>query len=111
MVYAPERGDIFLLDLSPQAGSEMAGEHRVLVLSERNFNVGTGCFIACPITTKIKGSPFEVVIPSELKTHGCVLASEVRTMDYIARKARFIEKAPATLIDNVTALISTIIGL
>ncbi|MFH7812580.1 MULTISPECIES: type II toxin-antitoxin system PemK/MazF family toxin [Acetobacter] len=111
MVYAPERGDIFLLDLSPQAGSEMAGEHRVLVLSERNFNVGTGCFIACPITTKIKGSPFEVVIPLGLKTRGCVLASEVRTMDYIARNAKFIEKAPATLIDNVTALISTIIGL
>ncbi|BCI65999.1 type II toxin-antitoxin system PemK/MazF family toxin [Acetobacter aceti] len=111
MAYAPERGDIFLLNLSPQAGSEMAGEHRVLVLSERAFNVGTGCFMACPITTKIKGSPFEVVIPSGLKAHGCVLASEVRTLDYIARGARFLEKAPASLIDDVTGLVATIIGL
>lgn len=111
MVYAPDRGDIFLLDLSPQAGSEMAGEHRVLVLSERNFNVGTGCFIACPITTKIKGSPFEVVIPLELKTRGCVLASEVRTMDYIARNAKFIEKSPSNLIVDVTAIVSVILGI
>jgi len=67
MAYAPDRGDIILLDLSPQAGTEMAGERRAIVLSERNFSVATGWVVVCPITTKIKGSPFEVQIPPGLK--------------------------------------------
>mgnify|MGYP001426959190 FL=1 len=108
--YSPEQGDIFLMELSPQAGTEMAGPHRVLVLSEKPFNVATGLFMACPITSKIKGSPFEVVVPSGLKAHGCVIASEVRTMDYIARNAKFMEKAPAILVDKVLDIVTTILG-
>ena len=63
MAYDPDRGDIVLIDLSPQAGTEMRGEHRAIVLSERDFSVATGWVVVCPITTKIKGSPFEVQIP------------------------------------------------
>jgi hypothetical protein len=46
-----------------------------------------------PITTKIRGSPLEVQIPRGLKAHDCVVASELRTMDYLVRPARFMEKA------------------
>ena len=51
----------------------MKGEHRVIVLSEAEFNIATGWVVACPITTKIKGSPFEVQIPRGLKAVGCVV--------------------------------------
>lgn len=42
MSYTPGRGDIILIELSPQAGREMAGEHLAIVLSEQAFNVATG---------------------------------------------------------------------
>ncbi len=110
MAYAPERGDIILLDLSPQAGTEMAGEHRAIVLSERDFSVATGWVVVCPITTKIKGSPFEVQIPRGLKAVGCVVASEVRTMDYLVRRTRFMEKAPLGLLQQVQAVACATLG-
>jgi mRNA interferase MazF len=108
--YAPERGDIVLIDLSPQAGTEMAGPHRAIVLSERRFNVATGWIVVCPITTKIKGSPFEVQIPRGLTAQGCVVASELSTMDYLARNARFMEKAPLQLVQSVQAIACATIG-
>jgi mRNA interferase MazF len=110
MAYAPNRGDIILLDWSPQAGTEMAGEHRAIVLSEREFSVATGWVVVCPITTKIKGSPFEVQIPRGLKAVGCVVASEVRTMDYLARNTRFMEKAPLDLLYRVQAIACATLG-
>jgi mRNA interferase MazF len=110
MAYAPDRGDIVLIDLSPQAGTEMRGEHRAIVLSERNFSIATGWVVVCPITTKVKGSPFEVQIPSGLKAHGCVVASELRTMDYLARRARFMERAPVGLLQEVQAIACATIG-
>ncbi len=67
MPHDPDRGDIILLDLSPQAGTEMAGEHRIIVISERAFSVATGWVVGCPITTKIKGSPFKVQVPRGLR--------------------------------------------
>ena len=110
MAYDPDRGDIVLIDLSPQAGTEMRGEHRAIVLSERDFSVATGWVVVCPITTKIKGSPFEVQIPRGLKAHGCVVASELRTMDYLVRRARFMEKAPLSLLQQVQAIACATIG-
>lgn len=108
--YAPDRGDVVLLDLAPQAGTEMAGEHRAIVLSEKGFSVATGWVVICPITTKIKESPFEVQIPRGLKAVGCVVASEVRTMDYMARRTRFMEKAPLVLLQQVQAIACATIG-
>jgi mRNA interferase MazF len=110
MTYSPDRGDIILIELSPQAGTEMAGEHRAIVLSEQAFNVATGWVVVCPITTKIKGSPFEVQLSRGLKAHGCVVASELRTMDYLARRARFTEKAPRDLVQKVQAISCATIG-
>ena len=110
MTYAPDRGDIVLIDLSPQAGTEMRGEHRAIVLSERDFSVATGWVVVCPITTKIKGSPFEVQIPRGLQAHGCVVASGLRTMDYLVRRARFMEKAPVSLLHQVQAIACATIG-
>jgi mRNA interferase MazF len=110
MTYTPSRGDIILIELSPQAGREMAGEHRAIVLSEQAFSVATGWVVVCPITTKIKGSPFEVVLPRGLKAHGCVVASELRTMDYLARHARFMERAPRTVVEHVQTIACATIG-
>jgi mRNA interferase MazF len=108
--YTPDRGDIILIEFSPQAGTEMSGDHRAIVLSERAFSVATGWVVACPITTKIKDSPFEVQIPPGLKAHGCIVASEVRTMDYLVRRTRFMERAPLPVLQKVLAIACATIG-
>ncbi len=110
MAYDPDRGDIILINLSPQAGTEMAGSHRAIVLSESAFNVATGWAVICPITTKIKGSPFEVPIPRGMKAVGCVVASEIRTVDYLARGARLMEQAPLGLLQQVQAIACATVG-
>lgn len=110
MAYAPDRGDIVLMNLSPQAGSEMAGEHRCIVLSEAPYSIATGYAVVSPITTKLKGSPFEVQIPPGLKAKGCVIASEIRTVDYMARGTRFLEKTPRALVDQVLDIACAILG-
>ena len=110
MVYAPDRGDIVLLNLSPQAGSEMAGEHRSIVLSESKYSIATGYAVISPITTKIKGSPFEVQLPPGLKAKGCVVASEIRTVDYMACGTRFMERAPDKVTRQVQDIVCLIVG-
>jgi mRNA interferase MazF len=108
--YTPDRGDLVITNFSPQAGHEMAGRHHCLVLSEQRFSVATGLMMCCPITSQIKGSPFEVVLPAGLKTRGCVVASEVRTQDYFARGVRFIEKAPEVTLRAAQAITCAILG-
>jgi mRNA interferase MazF len=88
----------------------MAGPHRCLVLSEARFSVATGYAVVCPITTKIKGSPFEVPIPRGLKAAGCVVASELRTIDYMARNTRFMQRAPDALTEAVKAIACAILA-
>lgn len=80
------------------------------MLSEKNFSTATGWVVVCPITTKIKGSPFEVPMPSGLKAVGCVIASEIRTMDYMARRTRFMEKAPLALLQDVQSIACATVG-
>ena len=108
--YTPERGDIVFANLSPQSGTEMAGQHPCIVLSERTFSVATGWMVVCPITSKVKGSPFEVVLPPHLKTKGCVVASEIRTQDYAARGARHVEKTSAAFMQSVQAIACAVLG-
>jgi mRNA-degrading endonuclease toxin of MazEF toxin-antitoxin module len=81
-----------------------------VVLSEQAFSVATGWVVACSITTKIKGSPREVQIPRGLTAPGCVVASELRTMDYIARRTRFMGKAPRPLLQQAQAIACATIG-
>lgn len=82
----------------------MMGRHHALVLSDQQFNVATGWVVVCPITSQIKGSPFEVQIPAGGKTCGCVVASEIRTLDWQAKQVAFIEKAPVGLLQQAQAI-------
>lgn len=90
----PDRGDIVIISCSPQSGHEQAGRRPAVVLSPRKYNEIIGLSIMCPITSKIKGYPFEVELPSGMKTHGAVLADQVKSFDWRARGATIIEKMP-----------------
>ena len=83
--YIPEAGEIVWLEFSPQAGHEQAGHRPAVVLSPGAYN-RIGLMLCCPLTTKRKGYPFEVLIDD---AHGsAVLADQVKCLDWRARKAK-----------------------
>jgi len=84
--YVPDSGDIVWLQFDPQAGHEQAGHRPALVLSPASYNGKTGLMLCCPMTTRTKGYPFEVYIAG--KTASAVLADQVKSLDWRARKAR-----------------------
>lgn len=85
--YVPDRGDIVWLQFSPQAGHEQAGHRPALVLSPAEYNRLSGLMLCCPMTTKKKGYPFEVVIFDAPEKASVVLADQVKSLDWKVRRA------------------------
>ncbi|HVU59415.1 MAG TPA: type II toxin-antitoxin system PemK/MazF family toxin [Candidatus Saccharimonadales bacterium] len=95
--YIPDRGDIIWLVLDPRVGHEQSGRRPAIVLSERYFTEHTQLAVICPITSKVKGLPFEIVIKTE-NIDGAILPIHIRSVDVMARKAKFIEHASEAII-------------
>jgi len=99
--YVPDRGDVVKISLNPQAGHEQAGRRPATVLSPAAYNGKVGLAILCPITTQIKGYPFEVVIPAGLVVTGAVLADQVKSLDWRVRNAELICTLPEATISEI----------
>ena len=85
--YVPDRGDIVWLTFDPRAGREQAGRRPALILSPASYNGKVGLALACPITSRVKGYPFEVPLPRSLAVSGVVLSDHIKSLDWRARKA------------------------
>lgn len=99
--YCPKRGDVVWLSLEPRQGHEQAGHRPALVLSPETYNRKAGLALCCPITTRVKGYPFEVPIPAGLKASGVVLSDQVKSLDWEARGARFCCRLPGATLGEV----------
>jgi mRNA interferase MazF len=110
MAYIPQRGDIVWVTFNPNAGHEQAGRRPALVLSPAAFNGKVGLAILCPITSQIKGYPFEVLLPSGLKIGGAILSDQVKNLDWKARYAEFICRLPVATLDEVLQKLGTLIN-
>ena len=88
--YVPRRGDIVWLTFNPQAGHEQAGRRPAVVLSPLSYNAKVGLALLCPITSAVKGYPFEVNLPHGLPISGVILANQVKSLDWQARAVEFI---------------------
>jgi mRNA interferase MazF len=73
------------------------------VVSPRSYNGKVGLLLACPITSKAKGYPFEVAIPEGLPVSGVVLSDQLRNLDWRAREAALICSAPAEVVAETLA--------
>lgn len=104
--YVPQKGDIVWLNFSPQSGREQSGHRPALVVSAGTYN-RTGLLLACPITSQIKGYPFEVPLAGPIT--GCVLADHIKNQDWKTRKATFITKAPSEVLAQVQKLIAALL--
>jgi mRNA interferase MazF len=110
MTYHPNRGDIVWVIFNPQAGHEQAGRRPALVLSPEAYNSKVGLAILCPITSQIKGYPFEVLIPDGLKISGAILSDQLKSLDWKVRQAELICKLPSATVDEVLQKLNTLLG-
>lgn len=108
--FVPDTGNIVWLEFLPQAGHEQAGHRPALVLSPASYNGKTGIMLCCPMTTQIKGYPFEVVIHAQ-GVSGAVLADQVKNLDWRARKATPKGKASAEELEEVRAKLAVLLGV
>ena len=107
--YIPQRGDIVWINFTPQAGHEQTGKRPALAISPLIYNKKVGLAIFCPITSQIKGYPFEIIIPEGNKIRGVVLADQVKSLDYNSRKVQFISKLPPAAVEEVLSKLITLI--
>ena len=81
---------------------------RLLVLSPSAYNGKTGLMLCCPMTSQVKGYPFEVLISGERVS--AALADQVKSLDWVVRKARHKGKASSVEMAEVRAKIIALIG-
>ncbi len=106
---APESGDLVWLSFSPQARHEQAGRRPALVLTPGAFNDRVGLAFVCPITSRVKGYPFEVALRAG-RISGVVLVDHLRSLDWRARQAEPAGKAPAAVMAEVLAKLRPLLG-
>ncbi len=104
---APERGDLIYLNFNPQSGHEQAGRRPGIVLSLREFNFGTGFAVVCPISSKRKGYPFEVLLPVGLDIEGVILCDQVKSLDWRGRHIEIKDRVPQIVVEDVLDKIHT----
>ena len=107
--YVPDRGDLVWIDFDPRAGHEQAGRRPGLVLSPASYNGRVGLALLCPVTSRVKGYPFEVRLPAGGKAAGVVLADQARSFDWQARHATLIEQAAPEVTAEVLAKLKSLL--
>ncbi len=105
MTYIPKKGDFISLTFNPQAGHEQKGRRPALVISNTLFNKATNLAMVCPLTHTDRNYPFHLAVPKQSSLKGFVMVEQLKSYDYKARKAEFIEQAPQALLDDVQAIL------
>lgn len=101
MPWAPQRGDVVWITMPSNAGHEHSGRRPALVLSPSSYNGKVGLAIMCPITSRVKGYPFEVAIPEGLPVQGVILSDQAKSLDWRSRDAEFACGLPAGCVTEV----------
>lgn len=107
--YVPNRGEIVWLHFNPQAGHEQAGRRPALTVSPRSYNRKVGLALFCPITSSVKGYPFEVELPRGSRATGAVLCDQIKSLDWRVRRAELLCPAPAEVLEEATAKILALV--
>ena len=108
--WVPDRGDLIWLTFDPQAGREQAGRRPALVLSSAGYNIKSSLAVVCPVTSHVKGYPFEVAVSTE-RLKGCVLADHLKSVDWKQRRAKLIGRAAPNVIAEVINRVAALFGV
>jgi mRNA interferase MazF len=105
----PDRGDVVWLDFTPQTGHEQAGRRPAVVLSPAAYNQKVGLALVCPITTQTKDYPFEVTIAGERAVTGVILADQVKSIDWRARRAKVVDRLGPDVVAKTLSLLRVLL--
>jgi len=108
--YVPESGDLVWLDFDPQAGREQAGRRPALVLTPGVYNKKTNLMICCPLTTQIKGYPFEVLVDVD-GVQSVILADQIKSLDWKTRKTKYKNKVGPEVLAEVKAKAKALLSI
>jgi mRNA interferase MazF len=108
--YVPSRGDLVWLRFDAEVGHEQAGRRPAFVISPGEYNSRVGLALFCPVTSRVKGYPFEVPLPPGLEVSGVILADQLKSLDWRARRATRIAAAPESLLAEVLARIRPLVA-
>ena len=103
--YIPQKGDFIGVCFDPQSGHEQKGRRPALVISNSLFNQKTGMAIVCPVTNTDRKIPFHIKLPDHCVLTGFIMVEQVKSLDFLSRSAKFIDKAPARLLSDVLAML------
>lgn len=106
--YIPDRGDIVWLDFNPVRGHEQSGRRPAIIVSPRAYNAKSGLALACPITSQVKGYPFEVEIKTK-NVRGAVLADQIRGIDWTERNAERIDAVSEAVMADVQEYVKKLV--
>ena len=110
MAYLPQAGDLVWINFDPRIGREQAKNRPALVMTSADFNAATGLLLACPITRTER--PWRTRIPlADTETAGFIMIEQLKSLDWHARGAAFIERLSKTLFDDVKSRIATMLDL
>lgn len=107
--FVPDQGDIIWIDFEPQKGHETKKKSSALVISPKIYNQKTSLVLVVPITSQVKGYPFEVHQDSS-KIKGVILADHVRSLDWRARNAQKITTLPKHIIQEALTKLAALVG-
>jgi len=107
--YIPSKGDYIAVTFDPQSGHEQKGRRPALVVSNDLFNKHTGLAMVCPITNIRRDFPFHVAVGDDATLTGFVMVEQVKSIDFRARKARWIARASTAVMDEVLSLLDACI--
>lgn len=109
--YVPERGDLVRMNFTPHAGHEQGGRRPGLVLTPAAYNARRGLLVAVPVTSRVKGFPFEVALPDGAGVRGVAITDHVRSVDWRARQAEFTGRVDQATMAEVLARVGALPGL
>jgi len=108
--YVPESGDIVFLDFDPQVGREQAKRRPALVLTDASYNRASGLAVVCPLTSKRKPYPFALPVTVG-QVDGAILVDQLKSMDWVGRRAEFHSKANVSLVRKVRQYIAVLLSI
>jgi mRNA interferase MazF len=109
IAYVPKRGDVVWMTMNLQAGHEQAGRRPAVILSPAAYNVKVGLVLAAPVTSRVKGYPFETLVPSGLPVSGAILSDQVKSLDWRSRKAELFCDLPSSVVNEVLQKLRTLL--
>jgi len=109
--YFPRRGDVVWLALNPRSGHEQSDRRPAVVVSPDTYNIKVGLALFCPVTTRIKGYPWEVVLPEGLPVSGVVLSDQVKSLDWRSRSVEPICALPKPTVSEILGKLGALLRI